>query len=93
MTENKRDKDILVGQKPLPEHKKFREDFIALMNKHLRQLHSEEILAIVSHTLGQLIACQDSRVSKEYYLELITKNIEQGNMDAINEMTSKASKN
>lgn len=47
-------------------------------------LSGQEMLAIMAYTLGQLLAFQDQRtMTPDMGLEIIGKNIEKGNADAI----------
>lgn len=62
----------------------------ALMNKvktlaERYDLTAEEVLAVLSHSVGACIAMQDQRiVTPNMAMKLVMDNIKQGNMDAIN---------
>lgn len=50
---------------------------------------SMELLAIIAHTTGACIALQDQRkVTPSLALEVVSKNIEAGNQEAMSEMLS-----
>lgn len=68
-------------------HKAFRDDCIALLAKHGGTLSSEEMLALGSHLVGQLIALQDQRTtSKDKAIRTVLANIELGNQEALAEV-------
>lgn len=71
-------------QQPTPAHRAFRDDIIALLKKHAGHLSALEMLALACHLVGQLIAMQDQRkVTREMALQILMKNVEQGNAEAI----------
>ena len=75
--------------KTTPTHKAFRNDLIALLRKYSDNLSSEEMLALASHLVGQLLAVQDQRtMTPAMGMNLIAKNIEQGNRESIDELRS-----
>lgn len=78
---------------PNVDHAAFRTDLLALLGKYSGKLSSEEVLALASHTVGQLIAMQDQRtMTLELALKIVGANIEQGNQEAItNLMDTKGS--
>lgn len=52
-------------------------------------LSSEELLAVLSYTVGQCLALQDQRsMTPEQGIALIQHNIQQGNLDAIQNIMS-----
>lgn len=58
---------------------------IKLLDKHAGKLDSKDMLALSAHLVGQLIAMQDQRVvTRELALEIVMRNIERGNQEAIN---------
>lgn len=62
---------------PKPEHKKFLEDLKAQMPA---DMPAQDILAIVSQFVGQLIALQDQRVmTPDQAMQIVGQNIEIGN--------------
>lgn len=74
-------KPSMKTYEPKPEHKKFMDDLKAQMPA---DMPAQEILAITSQFVGQLIALQDQRVmSPEQAMQLVGQNIEIGNRAAI----------
>jgi hypothetical protein len=66
---------------PKPEHKKFLDDLKAQMPP---EMPAQDILAIVSQFVGQLIALQDQRVvTPDQAMQLVGQNIEIGNRAAL----------
>lgn len=64
--------------------KAAREDVIAAIKKHGDALRADEILALLSHCVGQVIAMQDQRVmTREMALDIVSANIEAGNAEVI----------
>lgn len=73
-----------------PKHRAFRDDAIALLTKHGGNLGASEMLALAAHLVGRLVALQDQRVmSPAMAMEIVGKNIEQGNAEALAEVTNK----
>ena len=69
---------------PEPRHKAFRDDLVDVLRKHGGHLSAQEMLALSSHLVGQLIAMQDQRTTTSAMaLEIVSKNIEQGNQEVI----------
>lgn len=67
----------------------FREDIITIFGKYGNLLTAEEMLALASHLVGQLIAMQDQRTTtREMALELVIKNIEKGNEEVLSLLVS-----
>lgn len=66
-------------------HKAFRDAFMDfLKGQEESGLAPVEILALVSHVLGGLLALQDQTACHpDEYMEIVARNIEQGNADAI----------
>ena len=63
---------------------KVRQEVIAAIQLHSEHLASEEILALMCHLVGQLIALQDQRKwTPERVMEFVMANIEQGNQEAL----------
>lgn len=69
-----------------PEMQKFQQAVKNCMRENIGNLSAMELLAIQAYILGQTLALQDRRLSKDVYLDLIVKNIEQGNYDTINDL-------
>lgn len=73
--------------KPSARHLKIRDELIASMRKHMGDMPAEEILAIVSYTVGQLLAFQDQRkITPDMAMQIVSSNIEAGNRDAIEQI-------
>lgn len=67
-----------------PEMKAARDDVIKALRVHQDRLSAPEILAIVAHMVGQLIAFQDQNaVSKDDALAIVQENIVLGNTEAL----------
>lgn len=70
--------------KPSAKHVSFRDDAIALLNKHAGGLDATEMLALSAHLVGQIIAMQDQqKVSCERALDIVGRNIEVGNAEVL----------
>ena len=54
--------------------------------EHASDMPSLEILCITSQFLGQLLAAQDASKGAAIYLEMISRNLEIGNAEAIGAM-------
>lgn len=68
----------------------FRNDMLATLNKHAGELDSSAMLAIAAYTVGQIIAMQDQRtMTPATAMDLVSRNIEAGNADAIAELVTK----
>lgn len=66
-----------------PEHEVAYQDLLKLIGKH-RGVTALEMLAIGANAVGKLIAMQDQRtVSGEMAMEIVMKNIESGNAQAL----------
>lgn len=71
-------------KQPGPQHEAFRNDLLAIMNKHAGALDSSEMLALAAYTTGQIMAMLDARVwQPAAALEVVSRNIEAGNAQAI----------
>lgn len=69
---------------PTPDMEAFRNDLIAVMNKHAGHLDASEMMALAAYTTGQIMAMQDARKwTSELALEVVARNIEAGNAQAI----------
>lgn len=68
-------------------HRAFRDDAIALLRKHAGQLDGMDMLALIAHLVGQIIALQDQRkVTREMALQIVMQNIEQGNKEVFDSL-------
>jgi hypothetical protein len=73
--------------KPNEKQLAFRKALEQAISDHGRELKAEELLAICSHFVGQLIAMQDQRIyTPEMVMEFVSANIEQGNSEVINKL-------
>ena len=71
-------------QEPTAAHRAFRDDALALLNKHAGHLDAIEMLALAAHLVGQLVAMQDHRkYTPAAVMEMVGKNIEQGNGEVL----------
>lgn len=69
--------------KPSKAHTAFRDDMVAALRKH-QHLPPDEMLAVASYFLGQLIALQDQRkLTPVMAMQIVSSNIEAGNAHAI----------
>lgn len=68
-----------------PQHEELRQGIVAVMKEHeVRGMSGQEILAVLSYTIGQMVAFMDpEKVTPEEAMDLVTRNIEAGNQDAI----------
>ena len=72
-----------------PEHEVLYQDLVKLIGRHGDKVTAEELLAIGANMLGKLLAYQDQRtMTRERCLEIILKNIELGNQQAIAEVAN-----
>ena len=70
--------------KPTAAHQAFRNDAIALLRKHSKDLDDQDMLALGAHLVGQIIALQDQRkMTPGLAMEIVARNIELGNADVI----------
>lgn len=73
---------------PTPQHKAFRDDLIAVLRKY-PDMQADEILAISSYFVGQIIALQDQRkMTPEKAMKIVASNIEAGNQHTMKEVLS-----
>lgn len=67
-------------------HEAFRNDLIATLNKHAGELDASDMMALAAYTTGQIMAMQDARKwTPAMALEVVARNIELGNAQAISE--------
>ena len=70
--------------KPNEQHLKIRDAVIEAIRKDGADLPAIEILAVLSYTVGQIIAMQDQRVfTSAMAMEIVAQNISAGNSDAV----------
>lgn len=71
-------------QTPKQAHLDFRNDVLAVLEKHKTRLDAVDMLAVTSHLVGQLIALQDqTKVTPEMALAVVSANIEKGNAEVL----------
>lgn len=69
------------------EHQQLRDALIEAMRQTAADMPAEEILAVVSVFVGQLIAMQDQRrFTPGTIMQLVQRNIELGNRQAIEKL-------
>lgn len=74
------------SKEPTPEMEAFRSDLVALMDKYAGSLDASEMMALAAYTTGQIMAMQDARKwSSAMAMEIVAKNIEAGNAQAISD--------
>lgn len=71
----------LMYHKPEKIHEEFHEALFTVVQEHSEQLAGQVILAIMANVMGRLAALEHG--DPRGILELIVKNIEQGNRDAL----------
>jgi len=70
-----------------PEHEVLYQELAKLVGRYADKMTSEEVLAVGANMLGKLLAFQDQRtMTRERGLEIIIKNIETGNAQAVSEL-------
>lgn len=76
---------------PTALHHKFRDDVIALLDKHAGALDAAEMLALSAHLVGQILAMQDLRkLTLARAMEIVATNIEQGNGEVLAGLSGKS---
>lgn len=84
-------RQMKVG-KPTKEQVAFRDDMIVTLRKH-DHLRPDELLAVASYFVGQLLALQDQRkLTPAEALQVVSANIEAGNAQAIEQFHAAQSK-
>jgi hypothetical protein len=69
------------------QHEISYQEVVALLNRHAGKLDAVEVLAIAANMVGKLVALQDQRrYSPEQAMEIVAKNIEEGNAQALQEV-------
>lgn len=72
---------------PTDAHRAFRTELLELLKKHVGQLGADELLALASHVVGQILAMQDQRkLTPAAAMEIVMANIEQGNREVIDKL-------
>lgn len=72
---------------PDSRHQEFRNELLAVLQKHGASLKAEEILAVTCQLVGQIIAMQDQRrYSSDAIMLMVSRNIEAGNKTAIDQL-------
>jgi hypothetical protein len=70
-------------------HQAFRNDIIAIVRQYGGQLSALEMLALSAHLVGQILAIQDQRImNRDQAMEIVIRNIEQGNKEVIDNISS-----
>ena len=73
----------MTTREPTVAHHAFLLDLKAVIGKH-QQLSAMEMLAVTAQLVGTLIALQDQqKMTPEMAMDLVAKNIEAGNQEAI----------
>lgn len=71
-------------KQPTVDHEAFRNDLIAIMDKHAGSLDASDMMALAAYTTGQIMAMQDARKwTPALAMEVVARNIEAGNVQAI----------
>ena len=66
------------------EHKSVYKDLAALIARHAEGMTALEVLVIAGNIVGKLVAMQDQRtVTPTMAMEIVLKNIEAGNAEAL----------
>lgn len=69
------------------EHEAFRLDLLELVKKHSEELAADEILAIASFMLGQLIALQaQDAMPAARAMNIVAINLQMGNQSAMEKL-------
>lgn len=72
-----------------PQHEVAYQEMIALLSKHAGHLTSVEMLAIGANMVGKLVALQDQRsITPAEAMEVVIKNLELGNQQALVEISA-----
>ena len=69
---------------PSAQHLAFRRALEECSRKEALEMQADEILAVLSHMVGQVVALQDQRrYTPDSLMNLVRSNIERGNVEAI----------
>lgn len=72
-----------------PTHEVAYQEIVALVNRHADQMTPMEILAIAANMLGKLLAVQDQRrITPAEAMEVVARNIEEGNAQMVAQLTN-----
>ncbi len=75
---------MIKSKAPTPAMEAFRSDLLVLLNKYAGALDASEMMALGAYTTGQIMAMQDARKwSAAQAMEVVAKNLEEGNAQAI----------
>lgn len=78
----------LKSAAPKPEHLAMRTAVLEALKPYQEQIDAYEILAIMSHVVGQLVALQDqTRFTADQLMTMVAQNIEQGNAEVVQGLT------
>jgi hypothetical protein len=81
--ERKMIKEPLKRAAPSAQHLRCRETLLAVARRQMGDMPAEEVLAVFAYTLGQMTILQDrKRFTSAEIMEVVTRNIQQGNRDA-----------
>lgn len=76
---------------PKANHEAFRNALIAVFREHETTVSAQEMLAISSHFVGQLVALQDQRkVTPDQALRIVAANLGEGNRQVVRELMEKS---
>ena len=68
---------------PSQRHLDFRSDMIGVIRKY-QDLPAQELLAVTSHLVGQLVALQDqTKFTSETVMLVVSENIQAGNEEVV----------
>lgn len=72
---------------PTAAHLAFRASLEAAIAEHCAHVNAVEMLALVSHMLGQIVAAQDQRtMTNDMAMEIVVANLQRGNSEAVERM-------
>lgn len=70
----------MKSMEPTARHLRIRDNIIDAIRKDMVDMPADEILAVVSYTVGQLVAMQDQRkMTPDMAMQIVADNIEAGN--------------
>lgn len=76
------------SQEPTARHRAFRDKLIEAL-REFSDVPADEMLALASHMVGQLVALQDqTKFTPETAMEIVARNIEIGNAEVIDDLRS-----
>lgn len=76
---------------PNAQHLAFRKDLHDVIRKHGPQLDAMDLLAALSHLVGQVIALQDQRLyTPQAAMDIVSANIVQGNSEVVENLLGAA---